>query len=90
MDHTQQARKQRYKVNGTGSKIKELAESKDSCSSKGNRREISGITHDSKPSLPGSPRGEYPRFYTLQRGTPTSTVSTNSTRALAEQCSSNR
>jgi hypothetical protein len=91
MDHTQQARKQRYKVNGTGSKIKELVESKDSCSSKGvQRRDISGITHDSKHSLPGSHRGEYSRFYALQRGTPTSTVSTNSTQALAEQCSFTR
>jgi hypothetical protein len=47
------------------------------------------ITHDSKHSLPGSHSGEYSRFYTLQRSTPTSTVSTNSnsTRTLAEQCS---
>jgi hypothetical protein len=48
---------------------------------------VIGITHDRKHSLPGSHRGEYSRFYTLQRGTPTSTVSTNFTQMLAEQCS---
>jgi hypothetical protein len=39
---------------------------------------VIGITHDRKYFLPGSHRGEYPHFYTLQRGTPTSIVSTNS------------
>jgi hypothetical protein len=41
-------------------------------------------------SLPGSHKGEYSHFYTLQRGTPTSTVSTNSTWTLAEQCTFTR
>jgi hypothetical protein len=53
-------------------------------------RIVIGITHDRKHSLPGSHMGEYPHFYTLQRGTPTSTVSTSSTRVLAEQCSFTR
>jgi hypothetical protein len=38
-------------------------------------------------SLPGSHRGEIPHFYTLQRGTPTSTASTKTTKALEEQSS---
>jgi len=32
-------------------------------------------------SLPGTHRGEYSRFYTLKRGTPTSTASTRTTQA---------
>jgi hypothetical protein len=47
---------------------------------------VIGITHDRKHSQPGSHKGEYPRFYTLQRDTPTSTISTNSIQMLAEQC----
>jgi hypothetical protein len=38
-------------------------------------------------SLPGSHRGEIPHFYTLQRGTPTSTASTKTTKAPEEQSS---
>jgi hypothetical protein len=38
-------------------------------------------------SLPGSHRGEIPHFYTLQRGTPTSTVSTRTTKVPEEQSS---
>ena len=38
-----------------------------------------GITRDQQGSLPGTHRGEYSHFYTLKRGTPTSTVSTKTT-----------
>ena len=41
-------------------------------------------------SLPGTHRGEYSHFYTLKRGTPTSTASTRTTRAPEEQSSCTR
>ena len=44
-----------------------------------------GITRDQQGSLPGTHRGEYSHFYTLKRGTPTSTVSTRTTWVLEEQ-----
>ena len=44
-----------------------------------------GITRDQQGSLPGTHRGEYSHFYTLKRGTPTSTASTRTTWVLEEQ-----
>ena len=48
-------------------------------------RENIGITRDQQGSLPGTHRGEHSHFYTLKRGTPTSTVSTRTTWVLEEQ-----
>jgi len=50
--------------------------------------ELVSVSHvTSKRSLPGSHRGEIPHFYTRTRGTPTSTASTRTTKALEEQSS---